>query len=419
MNKTLKYSLIAFAVLLVFAFIASKAGWIGKKEGIEVEVEKAALRTLVETVAASGKIQPETEVKLSPEVSGEIIELNIKEGDYVEKGRLLLRINPDIYQANVSRTEAAVNTARAGLAQAQAQFVEAQKSFTRNKGLFEKGVISTAEFEIIQRTYDVAKLGVESASFQLKSAEASAKETRDNLRRTTLYAPNSGTVSKLAVELGERVVGTAQMAGTELLRIANLEKMQVVVDVNENDIVRVSLNDTAIIEVDAYPGKTFKGVVTEIANSAKSELGGTDQVTNFQVRIAILKSSYEDLIDLKKGPSPFRPGMTAAVDIRTAYRTNVVTVPIQAVTLRKPKSEENDTTTVSNDDKLEVVFLEQDGKAVMQTVKTGIQDLNHIEIVSGIADGAEVISGPYGTVSRTLKDGQKTKVIKKDSGNTK
>lgn len=412
MNKTLKYTLIVFAAFILIAFIASKAGWIGKDEGTEVETEKAALRTLVETVAASGKIQPETELKLSPEVSGEIIELNIKEGDQVVKGQLLLRINPDIYQANVSRAEAAVSTSRAGLAQAKSQFAEAEKSFNRNKSLFEKAVISAAEFDIIQRTYEVAKLGVESSSFQLKSAEASAKETRDNLRRTTLYAPTEGTISKLAVDLGERVVGTAQMAGTELLRIANLEKMQVVVDVNENDIVRVTLGDTAIIEVDAYPGKEFKGVVSEIANSAKSEVGNVDQVTNFQVRISILKSSYTDLIDLKKGPSPFRPGMTAAVDIRTAYRNNVVTVPIQAVTLRKPNTEKGDTTNTPKEDKTEVVFVNKDGKAIMTPVKTGIQDLNHIEIVSGLETDLEVISGPYGTVSRSLKDEQKIKVSK-------
>jgi HlyD family secretion protein len=400
MNKTLKYLLIAFLGLIVITWGARKLGLIGQKKGASVEVDAVARRSLIETVTASGKIQPEAEVKLSPEVSGEIIELTIKEGDQVKKGDLLIRINPDIYQAAVSRTDAAVSTAKAGLAQAEAQFLEAKNIFNRNKSLYESKVISEQEFDAFKRGYDVARLGVESASFQLKSAEATLREAKDNLRRTTLYAPVDGTISKLSVEVGERVVGTAQMAGTDLLRIANLDRMEVRVDVNENDIVRVSLGDTAIVEADAYPGKSFKGLVTEIANSAKSEVGSADQVTNFQVRVHILKSSYEDLIDLKKGPSPFRPGMSAAVEIRTAYRNEVLTVPVQSVTIRENPDK------ASKNEKLEVVFVHEAGKAKMKVVSTGIQDISHIEILEGLETDEEVVIGPYLMVSRTLRNGQ-------------
>jgi HlyD family secretion protein len=399
MNKTLKYLLVSFGVLVLLTWGARKAGWIGKSEGMPVTTEVATNRSLIETVTASGKIQPEAEVKLSPEVSGEIIELTVREGERVSKGALLIRINPDIYQAAVSRAEAAVSSARAVEAQAKAQLVEASNNFNRNKSLFESKVISEQEFDAFQRAYDVARLGVESATFQLRSAEATAREAKDNLRRTTLYAPVDGTISKLSVEVGERVVGTAQMAGTDLLRIANLDRMEVRVDVNENDIVRVSIGDTAIVEADAYPGRSFRGLVTEIANSAKSDQGSVDQVTNFQVRVHILRESYADLIDIAKGPSPFRPGMSAAVEIRTAYRNDVVTVPVQAVTLR----DNPDRNAPSQDQKMEVVFVHEAGRAVMKSVKTGIQDINHIEISSGIASGEEVITGPYTTVSRTLK----------------
>ncbi|MCH8555912.1 MAG: efflux RND transporter periplasmic adaptor subunit, partial [Schleiferiaceae bacterium] len=350
------------------------------------------------------------EVKLSPEVSGEIIELPIKEGEQVTKGQLLVRINPDIYQAAVSRGAAAVSSSQANLAQAQAQFVEAERNFNRNKTLFEKGVISAADFDGIQRAYDVARLGVESARFNLRSAEATAKEARDNLFRTTLYAPADGTVSRLNVEVGERVVGTAQMAGTELLRIANLDQMEVVVDVNENDIVRVGLGDTAVIEVDAYLGEKFKGTVTEIANSAKSEGTTADQITNFQVRIRILKTSYEHLIDLRKGPSPFRPGMTASVDIQTAYRENVLAVPIQAVTLR---SVADSALSSATDKKKEVVFVLDAATATQKVVKTGVQDMDFIEVLEGLKKDEEVVSGPYILISRTLKDGSEVIVNNK------
>ena len=390
--------------------VAKKNGALGGSKATEVTVEKVGLKTIVESVSASGKIQPEVEVKISPEVSGEIIELVVKEGDSVQEGQLLVRINPDLYEAAVSRTAAAVNSSRAALNQAHAQFEESKKNYSRQQGLYEKGAISSAEFDAAQRAYDVARLQVEAAGFQLKSAEASRKEAQDNLQRTTIYAPADGTISSLKVEKGERVVGTATMAGTELLRLANLNQMEVLVDVNENDIIKVALGDTAIVEVDAYVGRKFKGIVTEVANSAKTAAGGSlDQVTNFEVKVRILKTSYDDL--LKKGATPFRPGMTAAVEIQTERQANVVAVPIEAVTTRKDttgkRSYRKQVAEDEDAEPLEVVFLERDGKAVLQVVTTGIQDDRNIQVLMGLDTGMTIITGPYTKVSRELEAGER------------
>ncbi|KAB2813773.1 efflux RND transporter periplasmic adaptor subunit [Phaeocystidibacter luteus] len=371
---------------------------------ISVETGEVSVRTIVETVSASGKIQPEVEVKISPEVSGEIIALPIEEGQTVEAGDLLVSINPDLYRAAVNRSRAAVNSARAGKSQAEAQFVEAEKSYNRSKSLFEQNVISQAEWDAAQRAFRVAELGVESAEFQLQSAEATYKEAQDNLKRTTIVAPVSGTISALNIELGERVVGTAQMAGTELMRIANLNDMEVLVEVNENDIVKVGLNDTATIEVDAYLGKKFTGVVTEIANSAKIDGMTADQVTNFEVKVRILRESYVD----ESETQPFRPGMTASVDIRTNRKAGIITVPIEAVTVRddtvsmsaaeKIKAKVDD----SKDDPYEVVFVPDGRKSRLVVVTTGIQDETHIEILTGLEEGQTIITGPYEAVSKSL-----------------
>ncbi len=421
MNKKLLIGIIIAVVLMAVLVGAKKAGWIGGKKGTEVTLATVKTATITETVIASGKIQPEVEVKISSEVSGEIIELPIEEGQEVKKGDLLVKINPDIYLAAVNRVRAAVNSARAALQSSKAQVVEAEKIYNRNKSLKDKNVISAAEFDAIQRAYDVAKLGEENASFQLVSAQASLKEAQDNLARTTIYAPQDGTISALNVEVGERVVGTAQMTGTEILRLANLGAMEVLVEVNENDIIRVSERDTAEIEVDAYLDKKFIGVVTEIANSAKLLGTSADQVTNFEVKVRILKSSYTELMkDNTTAQSPFRPGMTASVEIITERLKDVLAVPIEAVTTRNDTvSGKNKRAKVGEDAKetFEVVFVNDGGKSKLRLVKTGIQDEELIRIVSGLQQGEEIVKGPYSVVSKTLKNGEEldTKAKKESS----
>jgi HlyD family secretion protein len=421
MKKRTKILLIIVGALIALGIIGKMAGWFGKKPGVEVAVEKAELRNITEMVSANGKIQPEVEVKISADVSGEIVELHVKEGQKVQKGQHLLTINPDLIQSAADRVAAALNQTKANLAnakarenQAKANFVNAEQSFNRSKKLREQQAISAAEydaavaqFEGAKGELEAAKQSVFAAEFAVNSAQASLKEANDNLNRTRIYAPTDGTISKLNVELGERVVGTAQMSGTELLRIANLSEMEVSVDVNENDIVRIQLNDTANVEVDAYGDRIFKGIVTEIANSSKTagDLMNTgDQVTNFSVKIRILRSSYQDLLDTAQAHlSPFRPGMSATVDILTETQKNVIAVPIMAVTTRAS----NDSTKRSDlgiDELDEVVFVHQNGKIRKLKVKTGIQDMNHIRILEGIKVGDEVISAPYTAISKILRD---------------
>ncbi len=294
-RSLLIYLGIAVVVLLVVLVIGKKAGWFGADNLEQVSVEKATTRTIVETVSASGKIQPEIEVKISPDVSGEIIALYVKEGDKVKKGQLLVKIRPDVYESYLDRATASLNNSKANLANTEARFVQAEQAYKRNTKLHNDKVISDADFEQIKSNYMVSKADVEAARFNIKSAEASVKEAKDNLFKTTIFAPVDGTVSKLNVEEGERVVGTTQMSGTEIMTIANLSSMEVNVEVNENDINRLTLGDTAIIEVDAFSGKKFKGLVTEIASSASVVGTSADQVTNFAVKVRILPSSYESL----------------------------------------------------------------------------------------------------------------------------
>jgi len=394
-------------VLIVAAIAAKKLGWINaNSDALEVEFGYVEKRTVTESVTASGKIQPEVEVKMSPEVSGEIIEVNVVDGQYVEVGKVLVKINPDIYESAITRSKAAVNSAKAGVAQSKASLIEAEKLWERNKVLFEKGAISQQEYDAAQRSITVAELQKESAEYNLQSAEANLDEAFKNLKRTSIIAPISGTVTQLNVELGERVVGTATMTGTEMLRIAELDTMEVLVEVNENDIVKLSKGDTAIIELDAYLGEKFKGIVSEIANSANLAMGASaDQVTNFEVKIRVLNSSYAHLVN-EYSATPFRPGMTSTVEIITKKVKGALVVPIQAVTVRKDTSSKAKTygSSEAEAESYEVVFTPVKGKADLQVVQTGIQDDEFI-MIEGIADSTKVIVGPYSAISRQLKNG--------------
>jgi len=384
-HRTMRISGVTLFALGLFLIVAKSAGWISSNEGIRVQTTLVQKKTIIQTVSASGKIQPEVEVKISPDVSGEIVQLYVMEGDKVEKGELLLKIKPDTYQSMLERSEAALNTSKSALAKAKAQLVESEANFNRNQTFFNKGTISKSEFEKIQASYTVAQLNVEDGEYSVSSAQASLREAQENLNRTNIYAPISGTISRLNVELGERVVGTAQMAGTELLRLANLNLMEVAVEVNENDINSVNLSDTAIIEVDAYLGQKYKGLVSEIANSANVTGASADQVTNFEVKVRIIDSVS------------FRPGMTATVDIQSQRVKDVLALPIQAVTTRKD--------TAGGNEKIECVFEFKDNTAKMIVVKTGIQDDEFIHILSGLSDSMQIVKGPYSAVSRLLEDG--------------
>jgi HlyD family secretion protein len=442
-RKRLYYILGALLVLLL---ILSIVGRRFQEKGLEIEVEKVVQRTLLETVSASGKIFPETEVKISSDVSGEVVELYVEEGDSVKQGQLLARVDPEAFQSAVERGEASVNNskaqeanARAGLERTKAQFVQAKAQqeqieaqltnaraiHERNQELIKEGVISEADFDAslsnldalranlksaeanvksAEASLEAAKQSIKAASFTVKSAEASLKELKTSLRRTSIYAPMEGVVSKLNIELGERVVGTIQMAGTEMMRIADLSKMEVQVEVNENDVLRVSLEDEVDIEVDAYLDRKFKGKVKQIANSAEdSGVSGlaTDQVTNFIVTINIDPGSYEDLVT-RDQPFPFRPGMSAAVDVYTGKAEEVLSVPIQAVTTRLINEEDKD--------EEEVVFVMKEDTVDMVQVVTGIQDDTNIELKSGLKEGELVVTAPYSAISRELKKGTEVRV---------
>lgn len=422
------YILIGIVVLLVVITILKG----GNEKTIEVTAEEVQLRTIVETVAASGKIQPETEVVISSDVSGEIIEMAVKEGDRVKMGDLLLKINPDLVQSALSRAEASLNTSKANLSvsesrleQAKAQFENAKATFDRNKALFDNNVISQSEFDNATSSFQVAQAEVEAAEqsvnaarFGVKSSQANLKEAQENLGRTSIYSPMDGTITKMNREQGERVVGTAQMAGTEIMIVADLSSMEVAVEVNENDIVRVNVGDTSLIEVDAFREEKFKGLVTEIANSANIQGTSADQVTNFDVRVRILPSSYQHLLRDSNEISPFKPGMSATVDIQTKTAENVLSVPIQAVTTREDTNSsttaDGSATTINpNAPKVECVFVIDNNKVVQTKVKTGIQNIAVIEILEGLEEGQRIVSGPYSVVSKTLENGDDVKVVEK------
>ena len=418
-KKTLIWIIVIFALLITVLLYGSKAGWFGNKdEGKIVEITEIAPLTITETVAATGKIQPEIEVFLSSEVSGEIIDLPVKEGQLVEKGQLLVKINPDLIQAQVSQSQAGLSNVRAQLENAEASLRNAKANYDRSKSLYDKGVISRSDWDRSVADYEMAQANKTSAYYNVQSSSANVKQSRDNLNRTKIYSPMTGTISKLSVELGERVVGTAQMAGTEIIRVANLDNMEVEVDVNENDIVKVAVGDSTIVEVDAWTKREFKGLVTEIANSAESTLTA-DQVTNFKVKVRILPESYKDLTEGKpESYSPFRPGMTATVDVITNMKQDIIAVPISAVVIKTDTSSAKKSfkkeVITADTKKFECVFVENGGEAKLRVVETGIQDDTNIEIRSGLKAGDKVITGPYTLVTKTLKPGDKVSVEDKN-----
>jgi HlyD family secretion protein len=437
-NKRIIWIIVIVLIAMVALIMVGKSR--GSKE-LEVELAKAKRATIVEKVSASGTVQPVIEVKIAPEVSGEIRELLIEEGDSVGKGKMLVRIRPDTWMSQLNRAEASLNqqrsnleSSKASLSRSEATFMRAEQEYKRQDKLYKEKVISDAEWQLAEQNYKVAQQDLKSAQqsvkaseYIIKSGEATVDEARENVRLTNVTAPMDGIVSKLSVKKGERVLGTAQMQGTEMLRIADLSKMEVRVNVNENDIVRVHLNDTTMIDVDAYAndGKQFKGVVTNIANTAKDKTSA-DAITEFEVRILILSSSYADLV-AKGNRYPFRPGMTASVEILTNRKINVLSVPLSAVTTRSPDSENktegeqngppsNNNNQQNNSgqqkpvekkkDKV-VVFVNEGGKAKMIEVKTGISDYDNIEILSGLSDSSQVVTGPFLVVSKRLKDGER------------
>jgi len=440
-TQKLLYVGIGLIVLLgVGAILGKSMGWMGGEPAAkEVEATEAKLKTITQIVSASGKMQPEVEVILRPEVSGEIIELPIKEGDYVKEGELLVRIKPDIYQARIDETNAMLLTQKARMEQARASLLEAESVYKQNKQLFEKGAISKTEFVQSETNHEAQKANFNAAKYQVQSSEAQLEQAKEELQKTIIRSPRNGTISKLAVEVGERVLGNTQSIGTELLRIANMDQMEVQVQVNENDIVNVSAGDTANIEVDAYPDRSFNGVVTEIANSAEISGEGTnEQVTNYEVKIRVATPHNLDMVGDKQlvqqtskempedefVPS-FKPGMSATVDVQTQTVRNVVSVPIQAVTVRdfadENRSAQNDTTKsdttnvdedliIPEEDMRKVVFVVEDGEAKRKEVKTGISDNTHIQVLSGLEAGEQVVTGSYRMLSRDLSDGDKVNV---------
>lgn len=459
MNKKLLWIIISVVLLVVLLVVLQKAGAFGKDEGVKVTAEKAAKRTIIETVNASGKVYPEVEVKISPDISGEIIELTVAEGDSVSKGEVLAKIYPDIYVTQRDQAAAVVNQQRATVSNSQEQLNglkaamdQTQKAYDRQKQLLSEKVISQSEFEQAESAYLSAKAnysaavqGIKSNQAATISAQANLDKAAKDLSRTTILSPMSGIVSLMSVKKGERVVGSSMMAGTEMMRIADMSKIEVRVDVSENDIPKVKLGDSALVEVDAYNNRKFKGIVTQIASSnttaatASTTTTTSNDVTNYKVYIRLLPDSYNDLVG-KGGSSPFRPGMSASADIQTKRNENVLSVPINAVTTREKGSDNavdksknsvdanannnnnrNDVGSAepekkeSADDLEEVVYILQADKTVKKAVvKTDIQDVNYIQITSGIKEGDEVISGPYSLISKTLKEGTKVQVVDKD-----
>jgi len=443
MSKSLKWILISLGVLLVLMVVLQKAGVFGKDEGIKVTAEKVQKRTITEIVNASGKIYPEVEVKISPDISGEITELTVQEGDTVKKGQVLARIYADIYNiqrnqaaSGVVQSQAQVANSQAAIDALQAQMEQAQRTYNMQKKLFVEKVISQNEFNVAEANLKSAKANYNAALQGIKGGQASVQSAKENLAkantdlgRTEITAPMDGVVSLLSVKKGEKVAGNSFNVGTEMLRIADMNKIEIRVDVGENDIPKVKLGDSALIEVDAYSDRKFKGIVTQIASSNNgaasiNALSNTStDVTQYKVYIRLLPESYMDL--LGKGTFPFRPGMSANADIQTKTHTNVLSVPINAITTRdkndstktttKKKDETDTKSAVSLIDDLEVVafVIDKEGKVSKVKVKTDIQDINNIEVTEGLKEGELVVTGPYDVVSKTLKVGKKVKVVDK------
>lgn len=429
-KKLIKILGLVFLAVVVLGIVAKMAGWLdGGSAERAVETETAELRTITQIVSATGRIQPEVEVVIRPDVSGEIIELNVREGDYVRQGDLLLRIKPDLYEARIDELNAMLLTQQSRMEQARAQMLQAEVEYLKNKQLYDRELISELEYLQSSNNFEAQKSNFRAAEFQIESARAQLRRAEEELQQTVIRSPKNGTISRLAVERGERVLGQAQTAGTEMMRIARMEQMEVVVDVNENDIVNVSLSDTSTIEIDAYPNRSFEGVVTEIANSAEiAGTGSADQVTNYKVKIRITTPHNLDqagsefmAMNVSEGTSAddspsFKPGMSANVDIRTNTAYDVVSIPIQAVTVRDfSRMAQADTTNGSgsrssrgrSEDFRRVVFVNDGGTAKQMEVTTGISDNSHIQIMSGIEAGSEVVTGSYRVLSRELEDGDK------------
>jgi len=433
MKKVLLYIVFGCAALVATFMLKSCSGG----GTIKVATEKAQYRNITETVSSDGIIQPTTIVKISPDVSGEIVDLPVHEGQRVKKGDLLAKIFPDVYQSAFDQAQAAYNSsksaitnAEAQLASTQAQYDNQQNIFDRNKKLYDQGAISKADYEASKAAFGTADANlkaaqdnIDAANFNAKSAEATMKEAQDNLVKTTIFSPIDGVVVGLAVKQGERVVGTATMAGTVMMSVADLSNMEADVNVNENDIVNVKKDDTAYIEVDAFVNRKFKGIVSEVSNSANVAANGTstvDQVTNFMVKIHILSSSYTDLMPEGTNDSPFKPGMSSTAEIEVKTAKHVLSLPIEAVTTRNPndslkyafggkKDDKKDSKKSSSDTKKdtiqECVFLFSNGKVKQVNVTTGIQDANYIEIKSAVKEGDEAVSAPYSAISTALRDG--------------
>ena len=436
MGKTTKYIVIALVAIILLLFIGKAMGIIGKPPLTQVATEKAEMREIDETVSASGKIKPHIEVKISPEVSGEVVELPIKEGDVVKKGEVLCKIRPDILKSELDRSVASFNTQKASignskqmLKQAQATFDNQASIYKRDKALYANKVLTTAEFEAARASYqgaeaalEAAKQNVIGATYGLAQSSASVKEANDNLVKTTIYSPVDGVVSKLSIQKGERVLGTQQFAGTEIMTISDLSQLDVNVDVNENDINRIHLGDSSKIQVDAFQGKDFSGVVTQIGSSANVVGTNADQVTNFTVKVRITPDSYKNLlVKTADNPSPFRPGLTATVDINTSH-AEALAVPIQSVTTRQEKKADMATPKADDGDNSkpqlatpvkEYVFVFRAGKVKQVMVTTGIQDDAYIQILSGLQKGDEVVSAPFASISKTLNDNMQVEKVDK------
>ncbi|MFP4228206.1 MAG: efflux RND transporter periplasmic adaptor subunit [Salinivenus sp.] len=421
-------------LLALFALVGGAGwglGWIGGDEqGIRVEAETAQARSITQTVTAFGRAQPEVEVAISPDVSGEIVELPVQEGDAVQEGDLLARLRPDDYRAQLDQNRAQVAQQQANLARRRADSVQARKAFERQEALFEKGVIPESEYEDAQSAYQQAEAQLTAARYQVESARATLRDSEEQLEKTRLYAPMNGTVSRLSVEVGERVVGTRERAGTEMMRIARLDRMELEVDVNEGDVVNVSDRDTAAIAFDSYPDESFRGRVTEVANSARVENeGGQNEVTNFPVTIRVLDDPNLEAargtdggvtrpeVPRDEGAGPvLRPGMSGSVDIYTETTDEAVAVPIQAVTVRdfnevRPASDSTDRAADPDEEDLrQVVFVAEADTARMVEVTPGIADDSHIEVRAGLDGGEDVITGPYSAVSRELEPGSEIRI---------
>ena len=446
MNKKVLWIGGGLIVLLAVLFGLKKAGIIGKEEGKPVATENAISRKIIETVNASGKVYPEVEVKISPDISGEIVGLYVNEGDTVKKGQILAKIYADIYatqrdqvSAGLVQAEAQKGNTEANLTGLKAILDQTKITYDRQQKLLKEKVIAASEFEAAQQAYLTAKSNYNAAKEGLKSSEANilgnkaqlAKADKD-LSRTIITAPMDGIISLLAVEKGERVAGNSFNVGTEMMRIADLGSIEVRVDVGENDIPKVKVGDSALVEIDAYSARKFKGIVYKIANPTTSSLSSTTDVTQYKVHIRLLLNSYKDLIIPGKS-FPFRPNMSASADIQTKTKANVLSIPLNAVTTRSNKPKENEdkkedakgtdnakntqkTKSVSTEEVFdEVVFvLQKDGTVKQVKVKTGIQDINNIEITDGLKVGDEVVIAPYTLISKTLKTGDKVKVVAKD-----